>query len=223
MAILTHLSEPGSGQVSGAWRSGHAGYRSLGLPRAGTPRPKGVGAAPRDSRRPGSAPQLPTPPSCPRAPSTWRAAKARSSRRQSCGFERLRLLRPLRATSASGKFSSLSSAAVTAEVFRTLQERASWDLCLQPTPCQPPAWDIPESRRSRSPTPQLFASGLRSQTVELLCQGACWFSGAGNTLSLGSPSTYPGVGLGESGSAVHLSVPRAPDPLLPQRLPSRGD
>ena len=93
---------------SGFWRSGHAGYRSLDLPRAGTPRPRGVGAAPRDSRRLGSASQLPTPPSCPRAPSTWLAAKASSSRRQSCGFERLRLLRPLRATRASGKFSSLS-------------------------------------------------------------------------------------------------------------------
>ena len=33
----------------------------------------------------------------------------------------------------------------------------------------------------------------------------------------------PAWGLGEWGSAVHLSVPRAPDSLLPQRLPSRGD
>lgn len=102
-----------------------------------------------------------------------------------------------------------------------MQERASWDLCLQPTPCQPPAWDIPESRRSRSPTPQLFASGLRSQTVELLCKRACWFSGAGNTLSLGSPSTYPAWGWGESRSAV-LERSQSSGSAHPRDSPSRG-
>lgn len=64
VGVLTHLCpEPGSGRVSGAWRSG---ARWLPQPRPSAPgHPSGCRAAPETPRRPGSAPQLPTPRSCP--------------------------------------------------------------------------------------------------------------------------------------------------------------
>lgn len=94
----------------GTWlRTGSWAWRPLGPPssprRDATAREKGVGAAPRNSRRLGSAPQLPAHLFRPQAPSAWRAPKARLGRRQGCGFEKLRLLLPLRTTGASRNFS----------------------------------------------------------------------------------------------------------------------
>lgn len=139
---------------SRAWRPKSADFCRLsrrGSPRwDATAREAGVGADAQDRGFPTPRPSSLLTPLVPQAPSAWRAPRASSGRRQGCGFETLRLLLPIRATSASRNLSTWSYAAVSAEVFRTLQERDSQDLCLQPTPCLPAAWDTPRPGRSLS-------------------------------------------------------------------------
>lgn len=237
LARLTHLLAPGSGQGAGL-----AAYCNLGRRpsrrRDATAGKAGVGAAPWDSRRPRSFSHPPpsTPftaprPSDPLAPRRHRLvvprrpsradARAAGSRRSAsfCHLEHKRQQEPFHSVLA----------AVTAEVFETFQARAYQALCLQPTPCLPPAWDTSRPGRSRcllgtgAPTfyaqsapPECPAPGPRSVRI---------FRGPARLPTSWLIFLLPGVGvrLGEPGSAVHLSVASARGSPPPPSPPSRRD
>lgn len=179
--------------------------------------PKGCGGCSRDSRRPGSAPQLPTP-----ALPLWRHRLGEQRRpapadARAAGSRRLPQ-RPLRATSASGNFPVCLRLRSLLRFSELCRRGASWDLCLQHfasrLPGTSPSPGDPAPRRPN------FSRAVCAPRLSSSCQGACWFFGGRQhslpRLAFHLPPAWGWV----SRDLQCAGVPRAPDPLLPQRFPS---
>ena len=210
MANLTHLSGPGSGQGAGSGDQGTLVTAASTFPAPGHHGQGVWGLLPetRDAWAPLPSSLLP-----PLAPGRhrlgWQRRPARADARAagsrgSASFGHFEPQEP------PGNFPvclRLRSLLRFSELCRRGPARtsASNPLLACRLPGTSPSPGDPAPRR-----PNFWRAICAPRLSSSCAKGRAGFRGPA-TLSLGSPSTYPGVGLGELGSAVHLSVPRAPD------------
>lgn len=184
--------------------------------------PKGCGGCSRDSRRPGSAPPAPYSPLLP--PGAIDLASSEGPLQPTPEL-RVREAPPPSATTSHKRLRNFPVCLRLRSLLRfsELCRRGPAGTSAQPRlasrlPGHPRGPGDPAPRR-----PNFSRAVCAPQTVELLCQGACWFRGPATLSPSAPPSTYPGVGLGGVGiCGTPKAFPRLRIRSLPQRFPSRG-